>query len=62
MVDIEPVLTFDKTVSLPELRDAPELEDMALLRRGQRLSVQKVELQHFEFIIGMAGHNMEDLS
>ena len=62
MVDIEPVLTFDKTVSLPELRDAPELEDMALLRRGQRLSVQKVEENHFEFILQMAGHKLEDLS
>ena len=49
MVDIEPVLTFDKTVSLPDLRDAPELEDMALLRRGQRLSVQKVDRIHFGY-------------
>ena len=62
MVDIEPVLTFEKTVSLPDLRNAPELDDMALLRRGQRLSVQSVEQGHFEFILGMSGHTLEDLS
>ena len=62
MVDIEPVLTFDKIVTLPELRDSKELEDMALLRRGQRLSVQKVDLKHLEVILRMAGHTLEDIS
>ena len=42
MVDVRPVRRFQKTVTLKELRDTPELSNMLLLRPGQRLSVQPV--------------------
>ncbi|MBN2332904.1 MAG: EVE domain-containing protein [Deltaproteobacteria bacterium] len=47
MVDIEFVERFPHPVSLPRLRQVPELEDMLVLRKGVRLSVQPVEEYHF---------------
>ena len=54
MVDIEAVSKLGP-VSLPELRANPSLEDMPLLRRGQRLSVQPVSEGHFEAVCLMGG-------
>ena len=54
MVDIEAV-TVLKRVTLPEIRANPSLEDMPLLRRGQRLSVQPVSERHFKEICLMGG-------
>ena len=54
MVDIEAVSVL-KRVTLPELRANPSLEDMPLLRRGQRLSVQPVSEDHFEVVCLMGG-------
>lgn len=54
MVDIEAVSKLEP-VSLPELRANPLLEDMPLLRRGQRLSVQPVSEGDFEAICLMGG-------
>jgi predicted RNA-binding protein with PUA-like domain len=54
MVDIEAVSELEP-VSLPELRANPSLEDMPLLRRGQRLSVQPVTDKHFEAVCLMGG-------
>ena len=42
MVDIELVRKLDRLLPMDELRAMPELRDMALLQRGQRLSVQPV--------------------
>jgi len=43
MVDVRLKKRFRKMVTLPELRDhAAELDDLALLRRGNRLSVMPV--------------------
>ena len=54
MVDIEAVSKLGP-VTLPELRANPSLEDMPLLRRGQRLSVQPVSEGHFEAVCLMGG-------
>ena len=54
MVDIEPVVELS-SVELSVLRLNPELEDMPLLKRGQRLSVQSVPLEHFEIVCRMGG-------
>ena len=37
-------------VSLAEMREMPELDGMALLRPGQRLSIQAVEAEHWKLI------------
>ena len=54
MVDIEVVSELEP-VALPDLRANPSLEDMPLLRRGQRLSVQPVTERDFEAICLMGG-------
>lgn len=54
MVDIEPVVELSN-VELSVLRLNPELEDMPLLKRGQRLSVQPVPPEHFEIVCRMGG-------
>ena len=55
MVDIEPIIALQKTVSLQEMRDNPTLEGMKLLMKGSRLSVQPVSEKHFEIICKMGG-------
>ena len=49
-VDVRFVEKFVRLVSLGELRTDPALETMALLRRGNRLSVMPVERAQFERI------------
>jgi predicted RNA-binding protein with PUA-like domain len=55
MVDVEFVCKFDELLPLPEMREMPELEGLALLRRGQRLSVQPVSAEHWKVICRRAG-------
>jgi predicted RNA-binding protein with PUA-like domain len=50
MVDIVFVEKFPHIVSLEELRKDPRLKTMLVLKRGQRLSIQPVERDHFEII------------
>ncbi len=50
MVDLEFVEKFPGTLSLDELKAAPELAGMLVARRGQRLSVQPVEAEHFRIV------------
>ena len=50
MVDVEFVEKFPTFVSLAELRETRGLEDMLLLRRGMRLSVQPVTRSQFDRI------------
>ncbi len=39
-----------RLISLPELREYPELEDMIILRRGNRLSITPVTTAEWNFI------------
>ena len=57
MVDVEFEEKFVRFVPLEELRRTRGLEDMLLLRRGMRLSVQPVTDRQFELIcrLGRAG-------
>jgi len=48
-------------VSLDAMKANPALEGMPLLRRGQRLSVQPVDIEHFNEVLSMAGVSPEDL-
>lgn len=53
-VTVEHVETFDRLIPLEELRDQKPLHAMALLKRGQRLSIQPVQPQEFAHIVKLA--------
>lgn len=53
MVDIKHVETFKKPLSLDDLRGVKGLEDMVLLQKGSRLSVQPVSPKEWALICGM---------
>ena len=50
LVDLEFVEKFDAVVSLQTLKESTGLEGMAVLKKGQRLSVQPVEPSHFMIV------------
>ncbi len=54
MVDLQFVKKFHHPLSLAELRDVPALQNMELLRKGSRLSVQVVEKEAFQSILSLA--------
>ena len=60
MVDIEPIVKVDD-VPLHDMRDNVRLEGMPLLQRGQRLSVQPVDENHFRLICEMGGIDYDNL-
>jgi predicted RNA-binding protein with PUA-like domain len=45
---------FKSTISLEQLKQIPALEDMALVRKGNRLSIMPVSADQWEFILGLA--------
>ena len=51
MVDVGFVRKLSRTISLRELKLKPELEDLALVRRGNRLSIMPVGQQQWQFIL-----------
>ncbi|KTD24698.1 EVE domain [Legionella lansingensis] len=51
MVDIRFKEKFKHLISLEQLRQYPELEKMALLRKGNRLSVLPVSAGEWDFIV-----------
>ena len=53
MVDIKYVKTLSRTISLKELKLQPELADMVLLRRGNRLSIMPVSKKEWHFILSL---------
>ena len=61
MVDIEPVLELPESVSLQAVRDTPACENMLLIRRGQRLSIQPVDEADFDTILMMGGASRDAL-
>ena len=54
MVDIQLQRQFSDVISLPDLRELKGLEEMELLRKGSRLSVQPVRKKEFDRIIKCA--------
>ncbi len=56
MVDIEFVSRFPREIPLPLLRTLPEIAGMALLKRGQRLSVQPVSDEEWEFLVDLGAN------
>ena len=50
LVDVQ-VLRKTRTLALPELRARPELAEMAVLRKGNRLSIMPVEPRHWDAVL-----------
>ena len=50
LVDVQ-VLKKIPNITLPALRERPELVDMLLLKKGNRLSITPVELRHWKVIL-----------
>lgn len=50
LVDVR-ALKKTRLISLPELRSHPELEDMVVLKRGNRLSITPVTKPEWDFIV-----------
>jgi predicted RNA-binding protein with PUA-like domain len=53
MVDVRYKRKLKRTISLQELKAQPEIADMAVVRKGNRLSVMPVSGQHWDFILGL---------
>jgi len=53
MVDVKYVRSLCRTISLTELKQRPELEGLALVRRGNRLSIMPVSKAHWDFILSL---------
>ncbi|MDH5681759.1 MAG: EVE domain-containing protein [Spirochaetota bacterium] len=53
MVDVKWKEDFERLVPLKDIRNRPELKDMKLIQKGQRLSVQPVTQTEFEVICDM---------
>ena len=51
MVDVRYKRALKRTITLTELKSHPELSDMALVRRGNRLSVMPVNESEWDFIL-----------
>jgi predicted RNA-binding protein with PUA-like domain len=54
MVDIGYVGTFKSPITLATLKQTPGLDNMGVVQRGSRLSVQPVSRQEWEIIMGLA--------
>lgn len=55
MVDVRFVEAFARTVTLAELKAHHGLSQMAVVQKGQRLSVQPVTEDEFRIVVEMAG-------
>jgi predicted RNA-binding protein with PUA-like domain len=53
MVDLRAVEKLARPLSLADLRGVPELEGMALLQKGSRLSVQPVSPKEWDVVYGL---------
>ncbi|MBD40524.1 MAG: EVE domain-containing protein [Euryarchaeota archaeon] len=61
MVDLVPVAACPSIVSLESIKSDPAFEGMPLIRRGQRLSIQPVEEDHFRRVLMLAGLDAHDV-
>ena len=53
MVDVQYVRKTRRTIALSELKENPKLADLALVRRGNRLSVMPVSEPEWQVILEM---------
>jgi predicted RNA-binding protein with PUA-like domain len=52
-VDVRHVRKLERIITLAELKNHPELMDLQLLRRGNRLSVMPVSRSQWEYILAL---------
>ena len=55
MVDVEPVESLKEIVTLQDVKEHPKLTEMALIKKGQRLSIQRVTEDQYEIIRKLGG-------
>ncbi|MCX7103512.1 MAG: EVE domain-containing protein, partial [Methylobacter sp.] len=53
MVDVKFVKTLCRTLSLKELKPHEQLADLALVRRGNRLSIMPVSKDQWDYILSL---------
>ncbi|WP_305910027.1 EVE domain-containing protein [Methylomarinum sp. Ch1-1] len=53
MVDVKFIKKLSRTISLKELKQQPELTELSLVRRGNRLSIMPVTKQQWDFILSL---------
>lgn len=53
LVDVKFRQRFKRMITLDELRSHPELEGMAVVRRGNRLSINPVTPEEWDFILAL---------
>ena len=54
LVDVQ-VLRKTRNLTLAELRSRPELAEMTVLRKGNRLSIMPVEARHWDAVLRLLG-------
>lgn len=54
MVDVKLQKKFNDIISLQSLKEYPELEEMLILRKGNRLSITPVTKNEWDFILALA--------
>lgn len=54
MVDVQLAEVFAEIVSLKQIKANPALEEMMLVRKGNRLSIQPVASKHWQILLAMA--------
>lgn len=62
LVDVAWQADFKRFVPLTELREHPELAELLILRRGNRLSVTPLETAEFHFICQLGGIDPKGLA
>ena len=53
LVDVKFVKKFNRTITLQELKTHPQLVELALVKRGNRLSIMPVGDAQWDFILGL---------
>jgi predicted RNA-binding protein with PUA-like domain len=59
-VEVEALRKLARFVSIEDLRSAPELSEMLVLRRGQRLSVMPVTAREWRAVLSLGGLDARD--
>ena len=59
MVDLRFVEKFPEIIPLETLKEARGLEDMMVVRKGSRLSVQPVTKKEFEIVVKLGRKGMK---
>lgn len=54
MVEIEHVETFDKVLPLKTIKEMPQITELGVVKKGQRLSIMPVIKEEFEILVDAA--------